>query len=329
VSKSATAIAGANIALVKYWGKRDLALNLPDVGSISITLDALQTRTTVVFDEHLEADELRLNGRLATPAAMGRAGAFLDIVRAQARISDRARIISNNNFPTGSGLASSASGFAALGLAASRAAGLVLNERELSILSRRGAGSAARSIFGGFVRWHKGTRPDGADSFAEPICGIDELPLEVHVAVVERGEKPVSSTVGMLDSAAGSCFYPAWVAEQAKDLSAMRAAIAIRDFAHMATIAERSCLKMHAVMLAGQPPLLYWKAETVKLIHAVRALRAAGHPVFFTIDAGPQVKVVCAPEGRRAVIDMLENSAGVVETISSGLGQGARLVDTN
>jgi diphosphomevalonate decarboxylase len=321
--RTAAARAHSNIALIKYWGKRDTALNLPAVGSISVTLDALLTQTTVSFRDDLRRDELLLSGEAADAT---RVGAFLDIVRERAGIGAHALVESSNDFPTAAGLASSASGFAALAVAASAAAGLELDERELSVLARRGSGSAARSIFGGVVELHTGIRDDGADSFAEPVLSPDDWPLSIVVAITELGEKSVNSTAGMGESSLTSPFYPAWVETAETDLAAMRSAIAARDFDRVGELAEYSCLKLHALMLSTRPALLYWNAATVAAIHTVRELRDGGIPVYFTIDAGPQLKALCLPENAAQVADALGRVPGVRQTRTSALGPGAQLL---
>jgi diphosphomevalonate decarboxylase len=316
--------AGANFALIKYWGKADARLNVPAVGSISITLDALWSETEVELDSQLAADELTLNGK-QRPADLAKISACLDLIRAPAGIAARARVTSRNNFPTGAGLASSASGFAALVTAAAAACGRALAPRELSILARQGSGSAARSVFGGFVEMHAGTAADGRDSYAEPLLEAGAWPLEVVIAVTATGEKEVGSSIGMTRSAASSPYYKAWVSDQPADLATARAAIAARDFDALAAIAEHNCLKMHAAAIAARPPLVYWNGATVECLHAVQRLRATGVPVFFTIDAGPQVKAVCAPGARPAVEAMLKSLPGVVDVLVSRLGAGAVL----
>lgn len=320
----AAARARSNIALVKYWGKADARLNLPAVGSISITLDALWSDTIVEFDERLAADTLLLDGK-SRDEQLARVTACLDILRELAGLKTRAAVVSQNNFPTGAGLASSASGFAALAAAGSAALGLDLPLREQSIVARRGSGSAARSIYGGFVEMHVARRADGRDSFAEPLLGAEEWPLEVVVAITAAGEKAVGSGSGMTRSAESSAYYPAWVESHPADLAAARDAIARRDFEALADVSETSCLKMHAAALAARPALLYWNGATVECIHVIRALRRSGTPVFFTIDAGPQVKAVCLPAARHEVQAALERQPGVVETLVTGLGPGVEL----
>lgn len=317
----ATARARANIALVKYWGKADAALKIPAVGSISVTLDRLWSETTVRFDPALAADELELDGTSRSDQ-LARVTATLDILRELAGVNLRARVVSHNNFPTAAGLASSASGFAALVGAGAAALGLELSPRELSILARRGSGSAARSIFGGFVEMHAGRAVDGSDSYAEPLLPGDAWPFEVVVAIAARGEKDVGSGEGMARSEDSSPYYPAWVEQQPADLEAARRAIAARDFEALADVAEHSCLKMHAAAMAANPPLLYWKGVTVDGLNTVRNLRKAGVPVFFTIDAGPQLKAICLPEARERVAAELAALPGVLDVLTTGLGPG-------
>jgi diphosphomevalonate decarboxylase len=313
--------ARANIALIKYWGKADPKLNTPAVGSISITLDGLWSDTEIEFDESLGSDTLILDGE-SRPDQLERVSKCLDLLRSLAGSEIKARVSSENNFPTGAGLASSASGFAALTTAAAQALGLDLSPRDLSILARQGSGSAARSIFGGFVEMHAGTAVDGCDSFAEPLLPSERWPLEVVIAITERGEKEIGSRSGMQRSAATSPYYSTWVATSGDDIRVGREAILEQDFELLADVAEHSCLKMHAAAMANRPPLIYWNPATLACMRAVQHLRADGLPVFFTIDAGPQLKAVCEARARSAVVEALNNVAGVEDVIVSGLGPG-------
>ncbi len=314
-----------NIALVKYWGKRDEALNLPAVGSLSITLDRLWTRTSVRFLSGQSGDQVSLNGR-SDDVTTARVSAFLDLLRQRAGVDWGADVDSHNNFPTAAGLASSASGFAALALAAARSLGLDLTPTELSALARRGSGSAARSIFGGFVEWAHGQRADGEDSVARPLLGCDEWPLGVVVAVTSTATKAIGSTQGMRRTAATSPYHRAWIDTQEVDLDAARTAIMRRDFEALAVVSEHSCLKMHALAMAATPGLLYWNGATLEAMQAIRSLREQGVPVFFTVDAGPQVKAVCLPEAVEAVAAALGAIAGVLDVIECGLGEGAHVL---
>ena len=325
--RRASARAGANFALIKYWGKRDASLNLPDVGSISLTLERLCTETTVTFDPALDADDLSLDGR-SDPARTPRISAFLDLLRERAGVRAFARVETANDFPTAAGLASSASGFAALTVAANAALDAGWDARTLSELARIGSGSAARSIFGGIVEMHRGERDDGADSFAEPLAEAGHWPLQVAVAISTRAEKAVGSTEGMQRTADTSPFYRAWVENQPADLAEARTAIADKDFERLAEVAEGSALAMHGLAMSARPGLLYFNATTMECLHRVRALRADGVPVFFTVDAGPQVKAICEPVALPTVRDALVDVPGVLDVVESGLGPGAEVIDS-
>ena len=321
MNSQSKATARANIALIKYWGKADSSMNIPAAGSISITLDALCSETVVFFKESLSADELSLDGE-SRPEYVPRISRFLDILRERADIKTRASVTSKNNFPLGAGLASSASGFAALAAAASAALRLEISPRELSIVARQGSGSAARSVFGGFVEMHADRSRDGEGSFAEPLLESSAWHLEVVIALTDRSEKAVGSRQGMNRSAATSPYYVAWLDASAKDLERGRDAILNRDFKTLADVAQSNCLKMHSVAMTTQPALMYWNGATVECIRAIQKLQQDGVPVFFTIDAGPQVKAVCEPSALQHVASTLRAVLGVKEVILSGLGAG-------
>ena len=322
-----TARAHSNIALAKYWGKRDEKLNLPAVGSISLTLAELYTETSVECSAHFSRDEFSLNGKAAAPEEGRRVSRFLNWVREQGSANGFCRVESRNNFPTGAGLASSASAFAALAVAATAALGVNLSKRELSVLARRGSGSAARSIFGGFVEMRRGEKSDGSDSFAVPLAAADFWPLTVLIAVTSEEKKSVGSTAGMRASALTSPYYDAWVHSSEADLTAVRTAILARDFERLAETAEHNCLKMHALMLSSRPALIYWNSATLNTIHLIRELRARGWPVFFTIDAGPQVKAICETNVAQRVSEALQAVPGVRRVLKTGLGPDATLLE--
>ncbi len=318
---TATARACANIALVKYWGKRDAARNLPAAGSLSLTLGALVTETTVSFEPALASDELILDGAPARPKDLQRTSAFLDLIRSQARFATRARVTSKNEFPTASGLASSASGFAALAVAATTAAGLASSPRELSILARRGSGSAARSIYGGFVRMHAGHEADGSDAFAEPMVSRLVDRVRMVIAVVGGGApKPHGSRDAMDHTAATSPFYRAWIDLVPGDLAAAEGALAAGNLAQLGTIAEANALAMHASALAARPAIVYWQPTTLALLAEVRALRERGHAAWATMDAGPHVKVLTSIDEAEAVAAALRTVPGATEVTISGPG---------
>jgi diphosphomevalonate decarboxylase len=316
----ATAKAQPNIALIKYWGKRDTGRNLPAVGSISITLADLYTTMSVDFDTPLGSDVLVVNGA-DDSSMLPRVSRCLSSVVGAER--PHARIESEGNFPIAAGLASSASAFAALVVAADAAAGRENTRAKLASLAGQASGSAARSLLGGFVE----LRNAGDDIVVSGICGPDEWPLRVVVAVTALGPKPVGSTEAMEVSRNTSPFYDRWIEQQDADLVEARAAIAGRDFARLASVAEHNCLKMHSVMWGSRPPMIYWNSTTLACMQTIRELQSAGVGVFFTIDAGPQVKAICEPTASAAVEQALAATPGVEQVLVSGLGQGA--VQTN
>jgi diphosphomevalonate decarboxylase len=312
MKRTATAVAHPNIALSKYWGKREGEGNVPAVPSLSVTLDGLATTTTVTFDEALTADTLVLNG---APADASRATELLDRVRALAALATRARIVSKNDFPTASGLASSASGFAALSLAAVRAAGLDLPADRVADLARLSSASAARSVFGGFVEL------DG--EIARAIAPKSALDLRVLVCVTTEGEKAISSTKAMKTTAKESPYYAAWLEQAPQIHRALRDALGRGDFDAVGALAEKSALAMHACAMAAG--VVFVRDATLRALDEVRALRASGLPAYATIDAGPHLKcLVRASDAARARARLAE-VAGVLRVIEARPGDGARI----
>jgi diphosphomevalonate decarboxylase len=316
----AVAIAHPNVALIKYWGKRAAAGNLPATGSLSLVLGGLATETMVRFEAGRQGDSVLLDDHEDVETS-ARVSACLDILRGEAGIHDGAVVESRNDFPTGAGLASSASGFAALVIAAAGALSLRLPAARLAEIARIGSGSAARSLAGGIVL----LKNQAATTVCTQVSAPADWPLEIVVAITATGQKAISSRQGMALSEQTSPYYPAWVASHAADLDAGLAAVQARDFAALAKLAEHNCLKMHAVMLSTRPPLIYWTPATLACLQRVRELRAAGVPVFFTIDAGPQLKAVCLPEAASEVAAALTAIDGVRSVLRSPLGAGARL----
>lgn len=315
-----TAVAHANIALIKYWGKVDAALALPATSSVSLTLKAYLTETTVEWGADTDTavlDGIRLGG-----VAEARIVRFLDLVRDLAGTTARATVTSRNTVPTAAGLASSASGFAALAAASTDAAGLDLSPRDLSILARKGSGSASRSIFGGLAVWYAGT--DDASSYAEPLDdpGLD---LAMVVAVVNAGPKEVSSRDAMRLTAETSPYYDAWVSASRIDFTEMLSAISSGDFTRVGELAESNAMRMHASMLGATPPVSYWEADSVRCLRAVRDLRAAGLECYATMDAGPNVKILCRRHDLGAVAAAVR-ALGVAGVTTSAPGPGVRLM---
>ena len=328
---SATYEAPPNIALVKYWGVRDADRVLPYNSSLSVTLAGMRSRTTVLFDPDRATDAVELNG---APAADGpRRGVveFLDRVRAMAGLSLAAVVRSDNNFPTASGLASSASGFAALAGAASAAAGLALSDRALSRLARFGSGSAARSIFGGFVEWRAGARADGADCYARPLYPAGHWPALVdEVALIaDAPEKEVRSKVAMQSTVRTSPGYAARVAAVPRRLARMRRAIGARDAATLFPLVMEECDSFRDVCETSRPSLDYLTPASRAVLAEVRAInRDAGRPVAaYTHDAGAHVHVFTLRRHAPLVRRRLRRLPGVRSVLEVRPGPGAHRVD--
>ncbi len=320
----ATARACSNIAFIKYWGNRNSALRLPANGSISMNLDGLETVTTVRFDPALPADRLILDGKEQGGEVLERVSRHLDHLRTLAGIQTRALVISRNNFPTGAGIASSASAFSALTVAACAALGLRLSERQLSALARLGSGSACRSVPGGFVEWYAGRDHDS--SHAQSIAPPEHWALVDLVAIVSSAHKAVGSTGGHA-LAPTSPLQAARVADAPRRLNICREAIYKRDFEALADVIEQDALMMHAVMMTSSPPLIYWLPTTLHIMQAVQQWRQAGLPVAFTIDAGPNVHVITTAEFRAQLSQRLAQIAGVDRVLEAGPGGPTRLLD--
>lgn len=303
-----------NIALVKYWGKQDRPGNLPATPNLSITLSELSAVTEVSDSDRFE---FQLNGQVTDDQKVR---TLVDTMTNEFNLPPL-RIRSSNNFPTSAGLASSAAGFAALVTAIDAHCRLGMNSALRSDWARRGSASAARSICGGFVAL---VPPDWQ---AQSLAPSDHWPLEVVIAITSHDAKKVSSTQGMERSRHTSPFYNPWVRGAGEDYADAANAITERDFAKLATVAELSCLKMHSVMLTSLPALSYWTPATVACMDRVRTLRDQGEAVFFTIDAGPQIKAVCLPESREVVAAALADIPGVLDVMNCPLGEGARIIE--
>jgi diphosphomevalonate decarboxylase len=316
---TATVIARANIALAKYWGKSDVALNLPAVASISITLEPMRTETTVSFDPKLTEDELVLNGKRTDGKQKARAIKVLDQVRTLAKLGLKARVESANNFPTASGLASSASGFAALVAASWTAAGLTRDDARWSALSRQASASAARSIYGGFVELPRGA-PGDASLAARTVAPADHWDVRIVVAVANEGEKDVGSTEQT------SPYYRAWVDCSDKLVEEVRAGILARDLTKVGEAMEQSTLAMHACMMASRPGLIYLQPATLAALATVKQLRKQGVEVYATMDAGPHVKALCHARDAERVAAALAQTPMVLRTLTAHPGPGLEIV---
>ena len=295
-----TAIAHANIALVKYWGKRDDALLLPQAASLSVALDKLVTETTVELGDFAE-DSLEIDGKPESPQ---RARAMLDA----AGIRQKARIVSRNSFPTAAGLASSASGFAALAVAVGKG----------SEIARIGSGSATRSVPGGWAVWEG----EGARQVFPP----EHWDLRFCIAICASGRKETTSRDGMRSTRETSPYHAAWIEQCRRDLPRALELLARRDLPGLGALAESNALRMHADALAADPPLLYWEPATVGCLKGLSRLRAEGVQAWATIDAGPHVVAICAPPDAKQVETRLRAVSGVVEVIVCAPAGGARVV---
>jgi len=317
----ATAVACSNIAFVKYWGKRDEALRLPLHPSLSMALSRATTTTTVAFDPGLPRDEVLIDGWAAPPSARLRVVRHLDRIRLMAGTEQRARVASRNSFPPDAGIASSASGFAALTVAATKAAGVELTTRALSSLARLGSGSAARSIPGGFSEWHADTEHEG--SSAEQIAPPEHWAnLRDIVAVLEREPKSVGSTEAMA-LARSSPHFETRLALIPGRLERARQAILDRDLTALGEASEEEAIELHLITMTSRPPIFYWRPETLAFIHRVLAWRSEGLEVYFTIDAGPNVHLLCEQESAGPIVAALEAMGEVQQIIVNAPGPGA------
>lgn len=317
----ACARASANIALAKYWGKDDVLCNLPAVPSLSLTLADLYTVTRVSFDATLSEDVLEISGVVQTGRAKARASELLDRVRALGSERRSARVQTHNNFPTASGLASSASGFAALALASTRAAGLTMPLSDVSAMARQSSASAARSLFGGWV-----ALDHGAES-ARRVAPPEALDVRMIVAVTHPGPKSVGSTEGMQHTAKTSPYYAAWIAHAPELFRQVEAALTEGDLDALGEAAAQSALMMHACMWAARPPLIYFRPATLGVLQAIAELREQGVRAFPTMDAGPHVKVLVPAADAAAVEARVRQVEGVTGSLQAAPGPDARLID--
>lgn len=319
----ATAVANPNIAFIKYWGRIDEALNLPANPSLSMNLAALTTATTVEFRPDFASDSVTIDDEPAAGEARARVVAHLDRVREMAGVEDRAWVASRNDFPAGTGLASSASAFAALSLAATRAAGLDLEEAALSRLARLASGSACRSVPAGFALWEGNS---DETSFARQVAPPEHWrTLRDVVAIVTYEPKSVGSLAGH-SLAATSPVQAVRLGAVTELLNVVRRGLEERDLIAMGAAIEQDALAMQAVMMTSQPPLLYWRPATVAVLQAIRDWRRQGLIAFFTLDAGPNVHCLCEAADADELEERLRNLPGVQDVLVSRPGGGVRLV---
>lgn len=315
-----------NIALIKYWGKKNEELILPMNNSLSLTLDAFYTETEVIFSDSYMVDEFYLDGTLQDEKATKKVSQFLDLFRKEAGLSLKASVISQNFVPTAPGLASSASGLVALAGACNTALKLGLDDLSLSRFARRGSGSACRSIFGGFVEWEKGH--DDLSSYAKPVPSDSfEDDLAMVFVLINDQKKEVSSRNGMRRTVETSSFYQGWLDSVEGDLYQLKQAIKTKDFQLLGETMERNGLKMHGTTLAAQPPFTYWSPDSLKAMDAVRQLRKQGIPCYFTMDAGPNVKVLVENSHLSEVQETFTKLFSKEQVITAHAGPGIAIIE--
>jgi diphosphomevalonate decarboxylase len=317
-----------NNALIKYWGKRDEMLFLPTNGSVSVCMDdSLTTRTTVVFSDDFTTDELWLDGTKVGEKEAAELSRVLDLLRAKAKTRTRAKVASENNFPTAAGFASSASGLAALTLASADALGLKLKTRELSIIARQGSGSASRSVFGGFVEWKRGVQKSGIDSFAMQVAPPEHWPqFKCVIAIVEREKKAVSSRAGMRQTLQTSSLFQERLRGMEAKIEECKRFILERNAPALFELVMRDAMSMHACMMDTYPPIIYLNDASRRVIAAVHKHNEAAGAIEcgYTFDAGPNAHVYCLEKNVASVRKMLESVQGVQETMVSSVGSGPR-----
>ncbi len=319
----ASAKAPSNIAFIKYWGKKDPKINLPENGSLAVCLDGMGTVTTVDFSDQYEADSVVIDGQTEN-IELGRVQKHIDLIREMAQINTSVKVISQNSFPHSSGLASSASGFAALSMAGAKAAGLDLDQKQLSILARHGSGSAARSVPDGFVEWYQGK--DDQSSYAYSMFPPDYWDLAAVAVLVTKQKKDVSTTTGH-SLTSSSPFYQTRLAGIPNRIEQMKQAIKERDIEKFGQILEEEVLSFTAVNLTLNPYVLYLEPATIQVMKLCQKLRDEGLQAYFTFDAGPQPVVYCLGKDVAEIAKRLGQTEGVIQTIVNHPTVGTHLTD--
>lgn len=315
--------AHTNIALIKYWGKDNQELKTPLMSSLSMTLDAFYTDTKFIHDSSFTKNHFYLNDVEQDASHSERVFNYITRLQQMFNLNDHFEIHSYNHVPTAAGLASSASAFAALAGAFAKSYNLDLTLPQLSRLARLGSGSATRSVYGGFVKWIKG---NDLTSLAIPI---DEHPnWDLHMLAVEinTGEKKISSTKGML-LAQTSPFYQPWLARNDLEINELEAAIKDKDFSKLGELAELSANEMHSTNLTATPSFTYFEPSTIKLIHLVHNLRKQGIECYYTIDAGPNIKILTLKENRKVIATTIQNTVENVKIVDASFGPGLTYLD--
>jgi len=317
----AKAQAPSNIAFIKYWGRKDEVLRLPENGSISMNLSNLITTTAVEFGD-FKNDYIEINGNVEN-LENNRAVKHLDRVRGLAKIDLKAKVVTSNNFPTGTGLSSSASGFAALTVAAVKAAGLNLSEKELSVLARQGSGSACRSIPDGIVEWRDGNSSE--ESYAESIFPTDYFDISDVIAVVSTEKKFLATSEGQ-KSARSGIFFEKRIENIPNKINKIKELIREKKFTQFGELLESEALEFHSILFTSNPPLIYWTPQTLEVMKHVQNLRRNGLECYFTINTGQDIHVICRNGDKEKVKEELEKIECVIKTIVNSSDGGARVV---
>jgi len=315
----ATAVAPTNIAFIKYWGKKDEELRLPANGSISMNLSDLTTTTTVEFSQQYVEDSVIINDGIDESQST-RVIKHLDLIRKKADLKLKAKVVSVNNFPDGTGLSSSASGFAALTLAATKATGLNLDEKELSILARQGSGSACRSISDGFVEW--------VGEGARSIYQKDYWDIVDVVAIISQEKKDVSSTEGQ-KTVRSSPFFQTRLNKIDEKIKRFKKTLETKNFTEFGKIIEEEALELHAIMLTSTPSLIYWQSETLKLMKLVKDWRSNGLESYFTLNTGQDIHLIVEGKNKEKIVSKLNDIKEVKQIIINHPSNGARLISNH
>jgi len=321
----ATAVAPSNIAFIKYWGKKDEILRLPENGSISMNLSDMITMTTVEFNSSFGEDSIVINDT-KEENEKNRAIKHLDRIRKLAKITDCAHVITKTNFPRGTGLSSSASGFAALTVAGLNAAGLTLSEKDVSILARQGSGSACRSIPNGITEWLDGNTSD--TSYAVSLYPSDYWDLCDVVAVVSVGKKDVASSEGM-KLASHSPFFSFRLLHMKEKITACKKLLLEKNFQKLGELIESEALELHSIMLTSTPSLIYWTPGTLRIMKLCKIWRKEGIPVYFTINTGQDIHLICEKPTVETVKKKLTDIEEVKTVIVNSSAPGAHLVTSH
>ncbi|NIO44715.1 MAG: diphosphomevalonate decarboxylase [Candidatus Aenigmarchaeota archaeon] len=325
-----TAIATPNIALIKYWGKRNEKLILPTGNNISFTLDEqLATKSTVEFSEKYKQDELWINGKnYSNPEQMKKSKPQLDFIREIAGINTKAKVVAESLVPVAGGLAGSASGLCAQALAAAKALNLRVSKKQLSIICRIGSGSACRSVYGGFVEWEKGESPDGSDSHAIQIADENHWPeFRCIIAIVEKKEKKVKSRAGMKKTVETSVLYPKRIEYLPLAANIVRNAILKKDLPTLLEATMRDSNNMHSVMLDTWPPIIYLNDVSKQVINSIHDFNSEGIKAGYSFDAGPNPTIFTVEKHVNEIKNVLKEIERIKDIIVSKSGKGPRIVE--